>query len=72
MTPLGKSCNRYWQCQGGYPRLQQCPASLVFDRKTLRCVNPPTEDCDAPPPPPPEESSEERQEDVEEDDVDEE
>lgn len=47
-VPLGKSCNRYWQCQGGYPRLQRCPAMLVFDRKSLRCVVPPTDDCDAP------------------------
>jgi len=45
---LGKSCNRYWQCQGGYPRLQRCPAMLVFDKKALRCVVPPTEDCDVP------------------------
>merc|ERR1712106_674415 len=22
-VPLGKSCNRYWACQGGYPRLKQ-------------------------------------------------
>lgn len=54
-VPLGKSCNRYWACQGGYPRLQRCPATLVFDKRALRCVNPPTEDCEAPPPPPPEE-----------------
>lgn len=47
-VPLGKSCNRYWQCQGGYPRLQRCPAMLVFDRKSLRCVVPPTEDCEVP------------------------
>jgi Chitin binding Peritrophin-A domain len=47
-VPLGKSCNRYWQCQGGYPRLQRCPAQLVFDRHTLRCIAPPTEDCEAP------------------------
>nr|CAD7453177.1 unnamed protein product [Timema tahoe] len=45
-VPLGKSCNRYWQCQGGYPRLQRCPAQLVFDRRSLRCVVPPTEDCE--------------------------
>uniref|UniRef100_A0ABD2W2D4 Chitin-binding type-2 domain-containing protein n=1 Tax=Trichogramma kaykai TaxID=54128 RepID=A0ABD2W2D4_9HYME len=50
-VPLGKSCNRYWQCQGGYPRLQRCPAMLVFDRRSLRCVVPPTEDCDVPPTP---------------------
>jgi len=53
-VPLGKSCNRYWACQGGYPRLQRCPATLVFDKRTLRCVTPPTQDCEAPPPPPPE------------------
>ncbi|KAJ2946645.1 hypothetical protein O0L34_g12702 [Tuta absoluta] len=47
-VPLGKSCNRYWQCQGGYPRLQRCPAMLVFDRRSLRCVVPPTEDCEVP------------------------
>ena len=60
-VPLGKSCNRYWQCQGGYPRLQRCPAMLVFDRRSLRCVVPPTEDCDVPstlPPPPLEEDDE--------------
>lgn len=52
-VPLGKSCNRYWQCQGGYPRLQRCPAMLVFDKRSLRCVVPPTEDCDVPTTPPP-------------------
>lgn len=52
-VPLGKSCNRYWQCQGGYPRLQRCPAMLVFDRRSARCVVPPTEDCDVPSTPPP-------------------
>lgn len=52
-VPLGKSCNRYWQCQGGYPRLQRCPAMLVFDRRSLRCVVPPTEDCDIPTTPAP-------------------
>lgn len=52
-VPLGKSCNRYWQCQGGYPRLQRCPAMLVFDRRSLRCVVPPTEDCDVPTTPAP-------------------
>lgn len=52
-VPLGKSCNRYWQCQGGYPRLQRCPAMLVFDRRSLRCVVPPTEDCDIPTTPTP-------------------
>src|SRR5665811_1145908 len=52
-VPLGKSCNRYWQCQGGYPRLQRCPAMLVFDKKSLRCVVPPTEDCDIPSTTPP-------------------
>ncbi|XP_025831412.1 protein obstructor-E [Agrilus planipennis] len=59
-VPLGKSCNRYWQCQGGYPRLQRCPAMLVFDRRSRRCVVPPTEDCDVPttPPPPPAEEDE--------------
>ncbi|CAG9575504.1 unnamed protein product [Danaus chrysippus] len=52
-VPLGKSCNRYWQCQGGYPRLQRCPAMLVFDRRSLRCVVPPTEECDVPTTTPP-------------------
>ncbi len=47
-VPLGKSCNRYWSCQGGYPRLQRCPAMLVFDKQSLRCVVPPTEDCAIP------------------------
>uniref|UniRef100_A0A0P4W2Y4 Chitin-binding type-2 domain-containing protein n=1 Tax=Scylla olivacea TaxID=85551 RepID=A0A0P4W2Y4_SCYOL len=47
-VPLGKSCERYWACQGGYPRLQRCPATLVFDKRSRRCVNPPTEDCEAP------------------------
>ncbi|MCL4139689.1 UNVERIFIED_CONTAM: hypothetical protein GTU68_025509, partial [Idotea baltica] len=50
-VPLGQSCERYWACQGGYPRLQRCPATLVFDKLSRRCVNPPTEDCDVPPPP---------------------
>lgn len=54
-VPLGKSCNRYWSCQGGYPRLQRCPARLVFDRERKRCVAPPTSDCDVPPPLPQEE-----------------
>merc|ERR1719347_1715244 len=55
---LGKSCERYWACQGGYPRLQRCPATLVFDKQSRRCVNPPTVDCEAPsttPQPPQEE-----------------
>lgn len=47
-VPLGKSCNRYWACQGGYPRLQRCPAMLVFDKERKRCVSPPTADCDVP------------------------
>lgn len=47
-VPLGKSCERYWACQGGYPRLQRCPATLVFDKRSRRCVAPPTEDCEAP------------------------
>ena len=47
-VPLGKSCNRYWACQGGYPRLQRCPAMLVFDKNRKRCVTPPTEDCEVP------------------------
>merc|ERR1711913_10518 len=58
-VPLGKSCNRYWACQGGYPRLQRCPAMLVFDKNRRRCVTPPTEDCDVPTtkaPPPGEEN----------------
>ena len=59
-VPLGKSCNRYWACQGGYPRLQRCPAMLVFDKNRRRCVTPPTEDCEVPTtkaPPPGEEGS---------------
>jgi len=52
-VPLGKSCDRYWSCQGGYPRLQRCPAMLVFDKARKRCVSPPTSDCDVPPTPPP-------------------
>lgn len=62
-VPLGKSCNRYWQCQGGYPRLQRCPAMLVFDRRSLRCVVPPTEDCDIPTTqiPPEQESGDQRE-----------
>ena len=39
---------RYWACQGGYPRLQRCPAMLVFDKDRRRCVTPPTEDCEVP------------------------
>jgi len=52
-VPLGKSCDRYWSCQGGYPRLQRCPAMLVFDKTRKGCVAPPTSDCDVPPTPPP-------------------
>merc|ERR1712054_29887 len=54
------SCTRYWACQGGYPRLQRCPAMLVFDKNRRRCVTPPTEDCDVPTtkaPPPGEENN---------------
>lgn len=47
-VPLGKSCNRYWACQGGYPRLHRCPAMLVFDKQRKQCVAPPTADCDIP------------------------
>ena len=73
-VPLGKSCNRYWACQGGYPRLQRCPATLVFDKSSLRCVNPPTADCEAPPPQPAEEEekaggSRQQADDDEEDDA---
>jgi len=64
-VPLGKSCNRYWACQGGYPRLQRCPAMLVFDKQRKRCVAPPTADCDVPPPPPPSEDDEENEEEDE-------
>ncbi|KAL1139152.1 hypothetical protein AAG570_009212, partial [Ranatra chinensis] len=49
-VPLGKSCNRYWQCQGGYPRLQRCPAMLVFDKRSLRCEE--VERPNLPPPAP--------------------
>jgi len=65
-VPLGKSCNRYWACQGGYPRLQRCPAMLVFDKQRKRCVAPPTADCDVPPPPPPSEDDEENDEEEDE------
>ena len=65
-VPLGKSCNRYWACQGGYPRLQRCPVMLVFDKQRKRCVAPPTADCDVPPPPPPSEDDEENEEEDEE------
>merc|ERR1711879_93345 len=58
-VPLGRSCNRYWACQGGYPRLQRCPAMLVFDKTRKRCVAPPTEVCDVPPTTTPEEVEEE-------------
>ncbi|XP_043198880.1 protein obstructor-E-like isoform X2 [Amphibalanus amphitrite] len=58
-VPLGKSCERYWSCQGGYPRLMRCPATLVFDKVSRRCVHPPTEDCDVPPTESPEELGEE-------------
>lgn len=47
-VPLGSSCERYWACQGGYPRLQRCPATLVFDKQSRRCVPPPTVDCEVP------------------------
>ena len=57
-VPLGKSCERYWSCQGGYPRLMRCPATLVFDKVARRCVHPPTEDCDVPPTESPEELGE--------------
>lgn len=62
-VPLGKSCNRYWACQGGYPRLQRCPAMLVFDKQRKRCVAPPTTDCDIPPTPPPSEDDEDNNND---------
>ncbi|KAK4296346.1 hypothetical protein Pmani_031152 [Petrolisthes manimaculis] len=52
-VPLGKSCERYWACQGGYPRLQRCPATLVFDKQSRRCVHPPTADCEVPTTTPP-------------------
>ena len=58
-VPLGKSCERYWSCQGGYPRLMRCPATLVFDKVSRRCVHPPTDDCDVPPTESPEELGEE-------------
>lgn len=33
--------------------MQRCPAMLVFDRHSLRCVVPPTEECDIPTTPAP-------------------
>jgi len=59
-VPLGKSCNRYWACQGGYPRLQRCPAMLVFDKNRKRCTAPPTEDCEVPATTPPTEEDNNR------------
>ncbi|XP_066976951.1 protein obstructor-E-like isoform X2 [Macrobrachium rosenbergii] len=59
-VPLGKSCERYWACQGGYPRLQRCPATLVFDKQSRRCVNPPTVDCDVPSTTPPPEDEQQQ------------
>ncbi|XP_037083212.1 protein obstructor-E-like, partial [Pollicipes pollicipes] len=59
-VPLGKSCERYWSCQGGYPRLMRCPATLVFDKISRRCVHPPTDDCDIPPTEAPEPADEQR------------
>lgn len=61
-VPLGKSCERYWSCQGGYPRLQRCSATLVFDKQSRSCVSPPTEDCEAPTTqaPPPEQEPDNR------------
>jgi len=50
---LGTSCERYWACQGGYPRLQRCSATLVFDQYSKRCVTGPTADCEAVTFPPP-------------------
>lgn len=34
---LKKSCIRYWQCVGGYPRLLRCAAGLAFNSINLAC-----------------------------------
>jgi len=34
---IEKSCQRYWLCVGGYPRLQRCPAGLAFTPTNMRC-----------------------------------
>lgn len=34
---ITKSCVRYWQCVGGYPRLQRCAAGLAFNSINLAC-----------------------------------
>jgi len=59
-VPLGTSCQRYWACQGGYPRLQRCSADLYFDKVSKRCVNKLPEGCDPPPTPPPQAQVNER------------
>lgn len=37
LKPIDGSCIRYWQCVGGYPRLQRCPAGLAFSAEEMRC-----------------------------------
>jgi hypothetical protein len=34
---LKGSCILYWQCVGGYPRLERCPAGLAVNPTNLRC-----------------------------------
>ena len=34
---IENSCDRYWLCVGGYPRLQRCPAGLAFSIELSKC-----------------------------------
>lgn len=36
-VPIENSCKNFWQCIGGYPFIQECPAGLAFDPQFLGC-----------------------------------
>lgn len=57
-TPAKVEFNRLefsenWDLMRGFYFHRRCPAMLVFDKHSLRCVVPPTEECDIPSTPAP-------------------
>ncbi|CAG7718305.1 unnamed protein product [Allacma fusca] len=37
LFPNPKDCSTYYQCNGGYAFLEECPPTLVFNPRTLNC-----------------------------------
>ncbi|KPM03439.1 vesicle coat complex COPII, subunit SFB3-like protein [Sarcoptes scabiei] len=52
-VPIENSCEKYWLCVGGYPRLQRCPAGLAFNLELGKCdLDYTVPGCEPPPQPP--------------------